>query len=351
MKTIEEIYQALVSLFGERTGLTAAGDSDLAVRFYAVAAELYSLYVQAEWTREQCFPQTAAGEYLERHAALRGVTRRAADRAQGVIRFYVDRGRNDDVKVNAGTVCMTAGQLRFETLEQGTISAGELYTDVPARAVEPGESGNAAAGTILTMAVAPTAVSSCVNPEAFSGGRDEESDEALRARVMETYARLANGANAAYYKQAALSFGDVVAAHVAPRSRGVGTVDVVAATQAGIPEQTLLDEIKAYIQSMREIAVDVEVLAPEPVTVNVELSVEAAEGSGPAETAARVEEAVRGWFTGERLGQSVLLAQLTALVFGLDEVANCTITQPAQDVAVSSAQLPMLGTLLVNMAE
>lgn len=351
MNTIEEIYQELSSLFGERTGLTAAGDGDLAVRFYAVAAELYSLYVQAEWTREQCFPQTASGEYLELHAALRGVTRRAADQAQGIIRFYVDEARSDDVTVSAGTICMTAGQVRFETLEDGVIEAGTLYADVPAQAAEAGESGNAAAGTILTMAVAPTAVTACINPEAFSGGRDEEDDESLRERVLETYARLANGANAAYYKQAALSFGDVVAAQVTPRSRGVGTVDVVVATQAGIPEQELLDEIETYIQAMREIAVDVQVLAPEAVTVDVELSVEAAEDVEPEEAAAQAEAAARGWFTGQRLGQSVLRAQLTALVFGLDGVANCTVVQPAQDVAVSPTQLPMLGTLTVDAAQ
>lgn len=351
MKSVEEIYQELTARFGERTGLTAAGDGDLAVRFYAVAAELYSLYVQAEWTRAQCFPQTAAGEYLDRHAALRGVTRREAERAQGVIRFYVDRARNDDLAVDRGTVCMTAGQVRFETTEEGIIKAGELFVDVPARAVEAGESGNAAAGAVLTMAVAPTAVSACVNPEPFSGGRDRESDEGLRERVLESYARLANGANAAYYKQAALSFGSVAAVQVVPRSRGVGTVDVVATTQAGLPDQELLDALQAHIQAMREIAVDVRVLAPEPVTVDVALTVEADPDSEPEEAATRAEAAVRGWFTGERLGQNVRKAQLTALVFGLDGVANCSVTQPAQDVEVTAVQLPMLGTLTVTAAE
>jgi uncharacterized phage protein gp47/JayE len=350
MRSIEEIYEELVGLFGERTGLSPGEDSDLAVRFYAVAAELYSLYVQANWTREQCFPQTAAGEYLDRHAALRGLARRQADQAQGVIRFYVDQAREDEVKVDGGTVCMTAGQVRFETTETGTIPAGTLYVDVPAQAVEPGESGNAAAGTILTMAVAPTAVSACVNPEPFSGGRDEEDDESLRSRVLESFQRLANGANAAYYRQTAMSFDDVVAAQVTPRSRGVGTVDVTVATQAGVPDQELLDQIQTYIQSMREIAVDVEVLAPETETVNVALSVEPAEGCDAAQVKAQVEDAVRGWFTGERLGQSVLRAQLTALVFGLDGVANCTVVQPTKDVTLTNIQLPVLGSCSVSMS-
>lgn len=348
MKTVEEIYQELMGRFTARTGWNAGSEGDLSVRFYAVAAELYSLYVQAEWTRQQCFPQTAEGEFLDRHAALRGVVRREADYAGGVIRFYLDEVRDDDITVEAGTVCMTAGELRFETTEDGVIAAGSLYTDVPARAAVAGACGNVAAGSILTMAVPPVAVSACVNPEAFSGGRDREDDSQLRSRVMETYARLANGANAAYYKMAALSFDQVVAAEVVPRSRGVGTVDVVAATQAGIPGQELLDEIQAHIQAMREIAVDVKVLAPERVTVDVALTVEAEDGYDQDQVLARAEEAVRGWFTGHRLGQDVLLARMTALVFSLEGVANCRFTKPAQDVTVTATQLPMLGTLTVT---
>lgn len=350
MRTIEEIYQELCAQYAQATGLTAAEGGELSVRFYAVAAELYSLYVQAEWTQAQCFPQTAEGEQLDRHAALRGVTRREADRAEGVLRFYVETARNNPVEVPAGTVCMTAGQVRFETTEAGRIEAGALYADVPARAAEPGAAGNAAAGTILTMAVAPAAVSACVNPEPFSGGRDREGDESLRQRVLETYVRLANGANAAYYKQAALSFGEVVAAQVIPRSRGVGTVDVVAATQSGIPGQELLAQIEAHIQAMREIAVDVKVLPPEAVEVSVEIQVEPEGEADPEEVAARVEAAVRGWFTGRRLGQSVRVAELTALAFGLEGVANCAVIQPAADVTVNVGQLPRLAALTVELA-
>ena len=56
------------------------------------------------------------------------------------------------------------------------------------------------------MAVAPVGVSQVTNPEAFTGGADVEDDEALRARVLETFRRMPNGANAAFYEQEALSF-------------------------------------------------------------------------------------------------------------------------------------------------
>ena len=63
---------------------------------------------------------------------------------------------------------------------------------------------------------------------------------------------------------------------------------------------------------------------------------------------ARVEEAVRGWFTGKLLGQRVLLARLGSLIYSCDGVANYVITAPAADVPVAGDQLPMLGTLRVE---
>ena len=73
--SIEEIYQEMVQDVQRETGLTLAGDGDMAVRLYAVAAQVYGLYVQADWVGRQCFPQTAQGEFLDRHAQLRGVGR------------------------------------------------------------------------------------------------------------------------------------------------------------------------------------------------------------------------------------------------------------------------------------
>lgn len=348
MRTLEEIYQKLAAEFQEKTGASAGGCADLAARFYAVAAQLYGLYVQADWTRRQCFPQTAEGEELDKHAWLRGVTRREAVKARGVVRFYADGNHESQLTIPAGTVCMTAGGLRFLTLETAVIAVGGSQVDVPVEAAEAGESGNAAAGTILYMAVPPVGVTGCTNLEPLTEGLDVESDEELRQRVLDTYQRLANGANSAFYRQTALSFDDVAAVKVLPRNRGVGTVDLVVASLTGIPDETLLTKLTEHFESVREIAVDVQVLAPTAKTVDVAVTVTAEDGADFAAVSAEVETAVRNWFTGYRLGCPVLRAELTALVFGVDGVANCTVTLPGADVAVDDTTLPVLGGLTIT---
>lgn len=348
MKTVDEIYGELAAAFAGATGQTAGQDGDMAVRLYAVAAQVYALYVQADWTARQCFPQTAAGQYLDQHAFLRGLERKEAAQAVGVIRFHVDQAGSTDLTIPAGTVCMTAGLVRFETTEAAVLRSGSLYVDAPARAVEPGAAGNAAAGTILTMAVAPVGVSRCSNPEGFTGGTDKEDDEKLRERVLETYRRLPNGANAAFYEQGALSFPEVAAVAVLPKRRGTGTVDVVVATAAGAPDEELLETLTAYFQERREIAVDVQVLAPKEKTVDVSVTVAAKEGSDAASVQTAVEQALRSWFNGGLLGQDVLCARLGAVIFGVEGVANYDLTAPAEDVAVEQDELPKLGSLSVT---
>ena len=98
MKTVDEIYGELAAAFTGATGQTAGQDGDMAVRLYAVAAQVYALYVQADWTARQCFPQTAAGEYLDQHAFLRGLERKEAAPPVGAIRFHVDQaGRMGEI--------------------------------------------------------------------------------------------------------------------------------------------------------------------------------------------------------------------------------------------------------------
>ncbi len=349
MKTVEEIYEEMLGVFRQETGAEASAVSDLSVKLYAVAAQVYGLYAQAEWLSRQCFPQTAQGEWLDRHAALRGVERREAGKATGTIRFSVAAAGGTDLAIPARTVCATAGLTRFETTQAATLKAGKTCVDVPARAVEAGAGGNVPTGSIFVMAAPPVGVSGCANPAPFTGGTDVESDEALRKRVLETYRRMPNGANAAFYEQGALSFDQVAACNVMPKQRGLGTVDVVVATAAGVPGQALLGELQDYFDQRREIAVDVLVKAPTTVSVNVAASIEVEEGRDADAVKAGVTAAIRSFFSGERLSGPVLVAQLSHLIFSQPGVANCTLTAPTADVAAVAGRLPVLGTLRVEV--
>lgn len=338
----------MLAVFARETGMLPEGTGELAVRLYALAAQVYGLYQEAEWTRRQCFPQTATGEELDKHAFLRGLTRNEAVRAAGTLRFSVGTAAQTDLPIPQGTVCMTAGLVTFETTREAVLPAGKLSVDVPAQAVLPGSGGNTPAGTIRTMAVAPTGVAACTNPAAFTGGRETEGDEDLRARILASYQRLPNGTNAAYYEQEATALEGVAAANVLPKNRGLGTVDIYIAADGGLPSQELLEEVQDALESKREIAVDLRVLSPQAVTVNVLVSVKARESHLIQSVREAVSAAIQTWFDGGLLGKDLLLADLRQRIYETEGVANYRIDSPANDVTVSPGQLPVLGVLSVE---
>lgn len=239
--------------------------------------------------------------------------------------------------------------LRYENeTGEAVLLKGETYVDVPASAVEAGASGNAIAGAIHLMSVYPVGITQCTNPEAFSGGSDEESDEKLRERVLASYKRLPNGANAAFYEQEAMSFPNVAAAKAVGRARGIGTVDVYVSTHAGAPDEKLLGEIEAVLQKKREIAVDVEVKAPTEKTVNMSAELTAEQGWTMQEITDAATAALQAYFTGERLGEAVYTAKLASILYGVEGVKNCHLLTPSADVSVSATELPVLGTVTIT---
>lgn len=337
----------MLTCLEEQTGLEPEVGCDLSVRMYAVAAQVYALYIQAQWVTRQAFPQTAESDYLDLHAQLRGLTRKQATQAQGSIRFSA-QSSDAPRTIPKGTVCLTADMVRFETTAEGVLAAGKTEVDVPAQALLAGTAGNVSARAITAMAVAPVGISACTNPLPFTGGSDPEGDEDLRARVLDTYWRLPNGANIAFYEQGALSFDEVTAVSVLPRNRGIGTVDVVVATLTGQPDEEILSQLQEYFQSRREIAVDVQVLAPKELTINVSVQVKAREGVEQEPVEQAVEEALRRWFSGKRLANDVLRAELGSVIYGCENVENYVILSPAADQTVELDQLPTLGTLTVE---
>ena len=351
MRSVEEVYQALLASFAQRAGFAPEEGCDLAVRLWAAAAQIQALELQADWVLDQSFPQTAQGEYLDRHGAMRGVARIPAAKAVGTLRFSVELPPVSEMTIPKGTVCMTAGEVRFQTTEAVTLPVGETAVEAPAEALESGSAGNAAPGTVCILTACPVAVTACTNPKAFSGGADAETDERFRARILESYRRLPNGANAAWYEQTAMNYPGTTAARVVGRARGIGTVDIYVAAESGLPSAELLEGLQEVLQEKREIAVDVEVKAPAVKEVDVAVEVAVGNDAVFAEVKSAVESCVTSFFTGRLLGKPVLLAELGSHIYSLEGVENYHILTPSADMAADDTVLPVLGTLTVLKME
>lgn len=351
MKDIETIYQELKAAFSERAGFDMGDGCDVSVRLWAAAAQIQALQMQADWVLNQSFPQTAEGIFLDRHAAMRGLKRLPAVKSTGTVRFFVTAPSTAVLKIPAGTACMTLAGTRFQTTKEAAIQPGELSADAPAEALEGGGAGNAAAGTICVLTACPIAITGCNNPAAFSGGSDEEDDAALRKRILDSYRRLPNGANAAWYETTAMAHTGVAAARAVGRARGIGTVDVYVAAENGVPGEALLEAVRADLARKREIAVDVAVKAPAVKTVDITVEVAAKKNTAFERLKPAAEQAITGFFGGRLLGMPVRLADLGSRLYALEGMENYHILSPAADLAGDNTVLPVLGNVTVRKME
>lgn len=350
MRTTEEIYECLVRDLAEAAGTAPGEGGDMALRLRAVAMELFSLEAQADFVERQCFPQTAVGTYLDYHAEMRGLKRGEAAKAVGKLRFFTAATPTADISVPAGTECVNAAGTAFVTLETGCIAAGSTGCQVAAEAVRPGTGGNVPAGSIVYIKYAPAGVAGVTNPEAFSGGAGAEDDRELRERVMNSYRRLSNGANAAWYEEKTLAVPGVAAVTVLPKARGIGTVDVIISADGGMPGTELIGRVKKALEEEREICVDIAVSAPTAVSVDVAAAITVSQGCSFETVRTAAEDALRACFGGKNLGRSVYRARLGAALMGVEGLENYSLSAPAADISISSSQLPVLGTLTVSEA-
>ena len=345
MSDWQEIYDLMAAEYENRTGQRPVEGGELSVRLYAYASQIHALRLHADWVLGQCFPQTATGVQLDYHAEMRKLSRQEAQTAYGAIVFGREEPAQEDLSIPQGTVCVTEGMERFETVEPGALPAGQLTVAVRAKAQQAGQAGNIRIGALTAMTLAPVGISFCRNETPFAGGADAEDEASLRQRILESYVSMPNGANAAFYRQEALSVPGVAEASVFPRENGRGTVGVVIAAMDGLPSGALLEQVRAHLQACREIAVDVTVRAPQVDSRAISVKIEAMDLSEEIRTQA--QEALQSFFTGHLLGQSVTRAALGHLLYEIPGITNYEIVSPAADWIVDADVLPAASSLTV----
>ena len=122
-------------------------------------------------------------------------------------------------------------------------------------------------------------------------------------------------------------------------------------SEAGAPEEALLEEVRSDLQERREIAVDVQVLAPVLREVAVELAVAVGSGWEFEDVRIRVEQTLAAFFNGRLLGKAMRVAELSSMVFQLEGVENVKLVSPAADIAAQQGNLPVLSSVTITEME
>jgi uncharacterized phage protein gp47/JayE len=237
-----------------------------------------------DWLAKQLLPDSAETVWLDRHANIwlvnsDGTTgRKLSTLANGTITITGQPGvvvPQGSTLANAPTFGIQTG---YETLEE--INVGTGATPVTVRALDAGIQGNMADGQIISFAPILNGVDrDAIVYGSISGGVDTETDDELRARVLQRIQQPPMGGDQTDYVAWVEAVPGVTRAWCNPLEVGLGTVSVrfmmddLRADNNGFPLQEDVNAVAAYLDTVRPVAVkDVFVVAPIPFPINLTIN-------------------------------------------------------------------------------
>lgn len=350
MEQFETILARMQNEYEQTSGqsVTQASDSDF--RLQVLAGEITRLQAELAWLANQAVPWSAQGEWLTRHGELRGVTRNAATHARGTLKFSRYLPLSFDAIIPKGTVCAVSGDepIEFETTEDVTLPAESLTVTAPAQAVVAGVSGNVTSGQINTLVSETDLADYVTNTAAFSGGREAETDDEYRVRVLKTYQNPATALNSAWYRNFALSQSGITAAQAVPCEDGANTVSIYCWGEGSAPTQATLTAMQSDLNEQRDIGVTVTVKAAETVTYPLKMRLRMASGADFAAAKAQAIHAAETYFAGVTVGDAVSTDAISRMVLRDPAIAKLEFPASVRDLSAAAGVLPILGEVTVE---
>lgn len=312
-------------------------DADVYARVLAGLA--HGLYGYVDYLANQIIYDTAEAEFLARWASIWGVTRKPAAAATGSVTFAVSAG----AVIQAGTLLQALDGVQYQTTADATVSAPTATA--PVAALVAAAAGNRSTGQTMTLVSPVAGVQSSATAGDLVGGADLESDDDLRARLIDRIQQPPHGGDAHDYVTWALEVSGVTRAWCFPLELGEGTVTVrfVRDDDASpIPDVGEVAAVQAYIDARRPVTAAVTVVAPVAVSLDFSIAV------APNTTA--VKDAVQAELSDliareAKPGGTIYLSHIRAAISAATGEDNYTMSAPSADVTNTAGNMTTLGTI------
>jgi uncharacterized phage protein gp47/JayE len=372
---ITNLQQAVTSYLGSANPLLRFSDLNVLIRVFANL--LYVQYQYLDYISLNAIPSTAVDESLFTWAALKSLTLTPATPAQGTVQFSGTPGS----LVSDGTVVVNAQLGVLYAVPDGyggSIGDGGTF-QTTVIATTAGSISNVEMPATLALQNPATGIQPAVTLVTdISGGTDVETEDSLRARMIQAFSNPSQGGALQDYVTWSLAFAPVTRCWVGgPSVMGAGTVsvwfmeDIVESEFNGIPQgrnggsqydsrlvTATGDQLALanYLFPLRPATAIVWCLAPSPVDLNITLAEVPSDSTIRANISAAVSSfLVRTATPGGSInadlsaGGTMRVSQLwTAIadVPGLDyfEITLINGSAPA-DITVSTGELLIPGTI------
>lgn len=319
----------------------------------------------------ETYIKTAQGEFLDYRAVEHGTSRYAATNTEVKAKFNDDDGNPVNVEVGDRFASITESPIFYTVIKTNNDGTAEMQAE------EAGTNANSYIGQVLPVTPNDNLAWAEIT-EVTIPARDEETDDHLRARLLNSNSWVAYGGNVADYLDMTSKIHDVGATQVYPTWDGAGTVKLVILNNDLMPaSSTLVKKVKEEIDpedketqgyGLAPIDHRVTVTAPETFTVNIAMNVTIADSTNVDTIRANIKASLEELFkslrrdwntidsaTGRGYKLTVYRSKILSRVMTLEGVANATMPQlngEDEDLQLvfsnTTSQLPVLGEVTVN---
>lgn len=277
----------------------------------------------------------------------------AASMAAGDV-LQIDSEKMQITAVAVNTLTVVRGYQSTAPASHTTgADAGIIGKAVTMTADTAGLSGNVSALAVTKINTPITGVSTVTNLAAFSGGGDEETDDARKQRFQAYVSGLARGTKPAVefgaktvtgcVKALALDLDDDV-------SIPTGTIKLYIADSAGTASGTLITNVGLAIEAYKPAGSAVSIAAPSIVTINVTAVLTVAAGFNKDTLVADVKQRLTDFIAALNMGDDVYVSRLHQQIIDTNAAAIkfVTMSLPAADTTISASQIARPGTLAIT---
>lgn len=304
------------------------------------AATCFLTLEYVDWLSLQLLPDTATDEWLDRQGDIwlvnaDGTTgRKMASEASGLVSFTGQSG--SIIPINSQMVA--AGNL-YQTTAQITVGSGPTTGTVAA--ITAGTIGNLDPQTTIAFTQTLLGVDQAATVIEMDGGTNPETDDELRARILQRIQNPAMGGDAADYVTWALQVPGVTRAWSYPNEMGIGTMTVrflmddLRADNNGWPEPDDILTVTDHIDKMRPVTVkDCWCLAPIQQWLDITI---ADLNPNTDECKAEIEVAVQSMlFLRAAPGQTIYEAWISAAIMSAPSVISFDLVAPTTDFVMTA---------------
>lgn len=309
------------------------------------------------------FIRHADGAWLELRAADFSKIRKQATKTQGLLtlsRALVADGDNPAVRIPKATVFKTpkdinGEELRYFSMEDAVLQRDAESVQILIEAEKEGSNYNVPEGQISKCLVYLNGIDKIENQEKWivKEGSDTETDDSLRARVLNSWAELSTRPIALKYKNVCEAVEGVLYVRVDDmHPRGQGTVDIVVTSTAGAASETLLKEVEAAANSIRGSYDNLLVKSSETVIQDIALTLTIPLLADEDELEDKAAAVIIDYFkisTERELNKLTHFDLMYALKSSLSIIKNVKITEPAEDVGLDNDKVLLLGTIKITI--